>query len=74
MPGTCPPGGADRIERPGKTRTWWHPLLARLMDHLLSTGYTVHEEVSVGRPPLRVDILLIRREPAGGICPCWFRS
>ena len=62
MPGTCPSGGADRVERPGKTRTWWHPLLARLMDHLLSTGYTVQEEVSVGRLPLRVDFLLIRRE------------
>jgi len=52
----------DRDERPGKTRTWWHPLLARLMDHLLSGGYTVHEEVLVGKLPLRVDILLIRRE------------
>ena len=52
----------DRGDRPGKTRTWWHPLLARLMDHLLSTAYTVQEEVSIGILPLRVDILLIRRE------------
>ena len=62
MPRASPPGVADRIERPGKTRTWWHPLLARLMDHLLSTAYTVQEEVSIGILPLRVDILLIRRE------------
>lgn len=48
--------------RPGKTRTWWHPLLARLLDHALATAYSVWEEVLVGRLPLRVDILLVRRE------------
>ena len=56
------PQNQDRGDRPGKTRTWWHPLLARLMDHLLSTAYTVQEEVSIGILPLRVDILLIRQE------------
>ena len=70
----------DRSDRPGKTRTWWHPLLARLMDHLLSTAYSVQEEVSVGQLPLRVDILLIRREdgqlPEAGRANCryCFRS
>ena len=49
-------------ERPGKTRTWWHPLLARLLDHELATAYSVREEVLVGKMPLRVDILLVRRE------------
>jgi hypothetical protein len=44
-----------------KTCTWWHPLLARLLDHLLATAYTVVEEVLVGKLPLRVDILLICR-------------
>ena len=62
MPRADSPGVTDRIERPGKTRTWWHPLLARLMDHLLSAAYTVQEEVSIGILPLRVDILLVRRE------------
>lgn len=47
--------------RAGKTRTWWHPLLARLLDYVLATGYSVFEEVLVGKLPLRVDILLIRR-------------
>jgi len=51
--------GADR---PGKTRTWWHPLLVRLMDHVLAAAYMVLDEVLVGKLPLRVDILLIRRE------------
>ena len=60
MPRASPLGGADRIGQPGKMRTWWHPLLTRLMDH--SLRHTVQEEVSVGRLPLRVDILLIRRE------------
>jgi hypothetical protein len=52
----------DRGDRPGKTRTWWHPLLARLLDHELATAFSVREEVLVGKLPLRVDILLIRRE------------
>jgi hypothetical protein len=52
----------DRPDLLGKTRTWWHPLLARLLDHVLATAYTVCEEVLVGKQPLRVDILLIRRE------------
>jgi hypothetical protein len=52
----------DQTERAGKTRTWWHPLLARLLDHELASAYTVQDEVLVGKLPLRVDILLIRRE------------
>ena len=57
-----PADAADRTGQPGKTRTWWHPLLARLLDQVLGTAYTVREEVFVGKLPLRVDILLIRRE------------
>jgi hypothetical protein len=53
---------SDQSERPGKTRTWWHPLLTRLLSHELSTAYSVQDEVLVGKLPLRVDILLIRRE------------
>jgi hypothetical protein len=56
------PASSERAERPGKTRTWWHPLLVRLLDHLLATAYAVRDEVLVGKLPLRVDILLIRRE------------
>ena len=56
------PEQPDASDRPGKIRTWWHPLLARLLDHELATAYTVWEEVLVGTLPLRVDILLIRRE------------
>lgn len=47
---------------PGKRRTWWHPLLVRLLTHLMGKAYEVQDEVLVGRMPLRVDILLIRRE------------
>jgi hypothetical protein len=43
------------VTAPGKTRTWWHPLLARLMDHLLSGGYSVQEKVLVGLPSLRTE-------------------
>ena len=55
----------DSNEHPdhlGKIRTWWHPLLARLLDHCLASGYRVLEEVLVGKLPLRLDILLIRRD------------
>jgi hypothetical protein len=53
---------SDRGEQPGKIRTLWHPLLARLLDFALSSAYAVQTEVLVGKMPLRVDILLIRRE------------
>jgi hypothetical protein len=56
------PDVPDRTDRPGKTRTWWHPLLARLLDHALASAYTVRDEVLVGKLPLRIDVLLIRRE------------
>ena len=57
-----PSDSTERFDQPGKTRTWWHPLLARLLDHALATAYQVLEEVLVGKLPLRLDILLIRRE------------
>ncbi len=46
----------------GKTRTKWHPLLVRLLTVSLDSAFKVEQEVSVGKMPLRVDILLIRRE------------
>jgi hypothetical protein len=54
--------------------------LARLLDHVLATAYRVLEEVLVGKLPLRLDILLIRREArelserAIKIWPCCCRS
>jgi hypothetical protein len=56
------PDHAEDEQRPGKTRTWWHPLLVRLLDFELAAAYKVQEEVLVGKLPLRVDIVLIRRE------------
>ena len=38
-----------------------------MLDYTLGSAYSVREEVSVGKMPLRVDILLIRRE--GGQLP-----
>jgi hypothetical protein len=46
---------------PGKQRTWWHPLLVRVLNYELSNAYDVQDELPVGQMPLRVDILLIRR-------------
>lgn len=51
----------DGTNPPGKLRTWWHPLLVRLLEWLLRDSCEVRDEVTVGRMPLRLDILLIRR-------------
>ncbi len=48
--------------QPGKTRTMWHPLLVRMLRFALDSAFRVDEEVSVGKLPLRVDILLVRQE------------
>ncbi len=53
---------SEPTDQPGKTRTMWHPLLVRLLAYSLDSAYKVEQEVSVGKMPLRVDILLIRRE------------
>ena len=55
---------SDEAGGPGKTRTWWHPLLVRLLKYALSPAFEVRDEVSVGTLPLRADIVLLRREPA----------
>jgi hypothetical protein len=47
---------------PGKTRTMWHPMLVRMLTFALESAFAVEQEVSVGKLPLRVHILLIRRE------------
>jgi hypothetical protein len=53
---------AESDERPGKIRTWWHPLLASLLRWQLADHYELQEEVPVGRKPLQIDLLLLRRE------------
>ena len=55
--GTAP----EAASPPGKLRTWWHPLLVRLLEWLLRDSCEVRSEVNVGQMPLRLDILLIRR-------------
>ena len=52
---------SERRDQPGKTRTWWHPFLVRMLACTLESAFKVEQEVSVGKVPLRVDILLIRR-------------
>jgi hypothetical protein len=49
------PDPTDTSKPPGKTRTWWHALLVRLLDHLLSARYEVRDEVPIGKMPLRID-------------------
>jgi hypothetical protein len=47
---------------PGKTRTWWHPLLVQSLTYLLSSAYQVTGELLVGKLPLSIDIFLVKRE------------
>src|SRR5438128_90097 len=48
--------------KPGKIRTWWHPLLASFLRWLLSPHYLLQEEVPVGQKPLQIDVLLLRKD------------
>jgi hypothetical protein len=61
-PPTPPPGGQPESAPPGKIRTWWHPLPANLLRWQLGSHYHLEEEVPVGRKPLQIDILLLRKE------------
>ena len=51
----------DDAEPPGKRRTLWHPILVALLEWALRDSCEVRDEVSVGRMPLRLDIVLVRR-------------
>lgn len=51
----------EKPSKPGKTRTWWHPLLASLLRWQMSSHYEVHEEVPVGTKPLQIDLLLVHK-------------
>src|SRR5262245_5774838 len=55
------PAASDVATLPGKRRTWWHPLLTRLLEWVLRDSCEVRDEVNVGRLPLRLDVVLIRR-------------
>jgi hypothetical protein len=48
--------------KPGKIRTWWHPLLASLLRWQLGSHYHLEEEVPVGQKPLQIDLLLLQKE------------
>jgi len=47
--------------KPGKIRTWWHPLLASFLRWQLGSHFKLEEELPVGQMPLKIDILLLRR-------------
>lgn len=56
------PSGSEPASQPGKTRTWWHPLLANLLRWQLGDHFRIEEEVPVGRKPLQIDVLLVRHQ------------
>src|SRR5262249_39069707 len=49
-------------QQPGKTRTWWHPLLVSVLRWQLGDHYRVEEKVNVGQKPLQIDVLLLRQQ------------
>ena len=65
---------------PGKVRTWWHPILARMFDYTVGDVYKVDEEVSVGKMPLASTFCCFAaraggfRNPGAGNFPCCYRS
>src|SRR5436190_12521531 len=56
------PSEPTAASKPGKIRTWWHPLLANLLRWQLGNHYHLEEEVPVGQKPLQIDILLLQKE------------
>jgi hypothetical protein len=54
--------GEPEGTKPGKVRTWWHPLLANFLRWQLGSHYALQEEVPVGIKPLQIDILLLLKE------------
>ena len=56
------PSQPASTDKPGKIRTWWHPLLANLLRWQLGNHYHLEEEVPVGQKPLQIDILLLHKE------------
>jgi hypothetical protein len=62
MSQTLPQPAGEPESRPGKIRTWWHPLLANMLRWQLGSHYEVQEEVPVGKKPLQIDLLLLHQE------------
>ena len=56
------PDTSDRDEQPGKTAHYVAPAAGANANSRVIDAFTVFDEVLVGKMPLRVDILLIRRE------------
>jgi hypothetical protein len=48
-------------DKPGKIRTWWHPLLSGFLRWQLGSHYELFEEVTVGKKPLQIDFLLLHK-------------
>src|ERR1043165_1902416 len=52
----------EPTSKPGKIRTWWHPLLAGVLRWQLGSQYQLQEEVPIGQKPLQIDILLLQQQ------------
>jgi hypothetical protein len=55
------PQKVGSLSAPGKVRTWWHPLFVQVLVFELADSAEVLAEVLVGKLPLRLDVLIVRR-------------
>ena len=58
MSQTLPQPAGEPESRPGKIRTWWHPLLANMLRWLLGSRYEAREEVPVSPIPVGLGAAL----------------
>jgi hypothetical protein len=42
---------------------YWHPVLAQLLRQVYGDRLEIYEEVNLGQMPLRIDLVIIRRDP-----------
>jgi hypothetical protein len=59
---TVPQPDESTTSKPGKIRTWFHPLLVALLRWQLGSHYEIKEEVPIGTKPLQIDILLLHKK------------
>ena len=69
MSNALPQPAGELESRPGKIRTWWHPLLANMLRWQLGSHYEVQEEVPVGKKPLQIGVGRVEPSAADSVQP-----
>ncbi len=64
--------GNAKKKQTGAAKTWWHPVFAWLVGHLLGEAYETEKEVAAGQLPKSID--LVARKIPGKSLPTWFAN